>query len=180
MALSAYELLVGSLPQLAEGLWATLRISLLTIVFSVAGGIGFGLLRTSRLLLARLLSGTILELVRSVPILVWLFSFLRSADPLRHPSSRIRFGPACPVAVGDDRNRGNRPGSPAISSQRADGGRKIFGTERVAAAGIRAYPAGGEAYGAAGHQRLYADRHDKFSDGAGGCDGTDQIGSADH
>ncbi|MFS0839003.1 amino acid ABC transporter permease [Paenibacillus sp. 1P03SA] len=75
MALSAYELLARSLPQLGEGLWATLKISLLTIVFSVILGTGFGVLRTSRRFVPRLLSGTVLELVRSVPILVWLFFF---------------------------------------------------------------------------------------------------------
>ncbi|SEF69250.1 amino acid ABC transporter permease [Paenibacillus sp. UNC499MF] len=75
MALSAYELLARSLPQLGEGLWATLKISLVTIMFSVILGTGFGVLRTSRRFVPRLLSGIVLELVRSVPILVWLFFF---------------------------------------------------------------------------------------------------------
>lgn len=75
MERTGIDLLIFSLPELGRGVWNTALISLYTIAFSTAGGILFGALRTSRRWWLRVLTRTILELFRSVPVLVWLFFF---------------------------------------------------------------------------------------------------------
>ncbi|CAM2868196.1 amino acid ABC transporter permease [Paenibacillus sediminis] len=75
MERTGIDLLIHSLPELGKGVVQTVLISLYTIIFSLAGGIMFGALRTSRLWWLRFLTRSYLELFRSIPILVWLFFF---------------------------------------------------------------------------------------------------------
>ncbi|KEK23345.1 amino acid ABC transporter permease [Bacillus gaemokensis] len=72
---SGIDLLIQSLPQLLKGLQQTLLIALYTIGISTAGGIIFGIFRTSRVRIIRFITRTYIELFRSIPILVWLFLF---------------------------------------------------------------------------------------------------------
>lgn len=75
MERTGIELLVFSLPELGRGVWKTVLISLYTIAISIVCGIGFGALRTSRRPWLRIATRAVLELFRSVPVLVWLFFF---------------------------------------------------------------------------------------------------------
>ncbi|CAM4175912.1 MAG: amino acid ABC transporter permease [Paenibacillus macerans] len=75
MERTGIELLVFSLPELGRGVWKTVLISLYTIAISIVCGLGFGALRTSRRLWLRIATRAVLELFRSVPVLVWLFFF---------------------------------------------------------------------------------------------------------
>lgn len=75
MERTGIELLVFSLPELGRGVWKTVLISFYTIAISIVCGIGFGALHTSRRLWLRIATRAVLELFRSVPVLVWLFFF---------------------------------------------------------------------------------------------------------
>lgn len=59
--------------RLLEGLWVTLRISLISVVLSIPLGILFGMFMTLKNPLARVLSRVYLEFVRIMPQLVLLF-----------------------------------------------------------------------------------------------------------
>ena len=59
--------------RLAQGLWLTAKISLISVALSCVLGTLFGLLMRVRHPLVRLMCALYLEMVRIVPILVWLF-----------------------------------------------------------------------------------------------------------
>ena len=60
---------------LAQGLHATIRLSLWGSVLAAIIGVAFGIMRTSRRLFPRLLSRAYVELIRNVPPLVFIFVF---------------------------------------------------------------------------------------------------------
>ena len=59
--------------RLAQGLWLTAKISLISVALSCVLGTLFGLLMRVRHPLVRFVCALYLEMVRIVPILVWLF-----------------------------------------------------------------------------------------------------------
>ncbi len=69
---------------LLEGLYTTIRLSIWATLAASLLGLVFGLMRTSRRLLARLVSGLYVELIRNTPplVLVFLFYFFVSAQIL--------------------------------------------------------------------------------------------------
>ncbi|PWB32601.1 amino acid ABC transporter permease [Pseudomonas sp. SDI] len=73
MASSGLELLLVSLPQLAQGAAQTLSISALSILFSTLGGVLYGVLSTLGNRSVKLLLRVYLELFRAIPVLVWLY-----------------------------------------------------------------------------------------------------------
>ncbi len=64
-----------NMQRLLEGLWITTRIALISISFSIVFGIITGLFMLSNNKIVRLFSRFYLEMMRIVPILVWLFIF---------------------------------------------------------------------------------------------------------
>ncbi|KPY61738.1 Amino acid ABC transporter membrane protein 2, PAAT family [Pseudomonas syringae pv. solidagae] len=75
MASSGLELLWVSAPQLITGAGRTLGISLLAIVFSSIGGVGYGVLRSLGKRWLEVPLRIYLELFRAIPVLVWLYLF---------------------------------------------------------------------------------------------------------
>lgn len=73
MASSGLELLLVSLPQLAQGAAQTLSISALGIAFSTLGGVLYGVLATLGKRSVNLVLRVYLELFRAIPVLVWLY-----------------------------------------------------------------------------------------------------------
>ena len=69
---------------LLRGLVNTVRLSLWSMLFALCCGTVFGLLRTRSRLLARLLSGTYVGIVRNIPplVLVFIFYFFVSSQML--------------------------------------------------------------------------------------------------
>lgn len=61
--------------RLAYGLWLTVQISVISVVISLFSGTAFGLLMRSKFKIVRICCYILLEIVRIVPILVWLFMF---------------------------------------------------------------------------------------------------------
>lgn len=61
--------------RLLGGLWVTARIAIISILISMVLGMIFGIIMTSKNIIIKLLSRLYLEMVRIVPILVWLFIF---------------------------------------------------------------------------------------------------------
>jgi polar amino acid transport system permease protein len=61
------------LPILVNGLWMTVAITFCALLLSVVLGLAWALLGTSRFALLRVLSRTIINTVRGIPILVQLF-----------------------------------------------------------------------------------------------------------
>lgn len=59
--------------RLAQGLWLTVQISVLSVTISLVTGTLFGLLMRAKSHIVRGLCQILLETVRIVPILVWLF-----------------------------------------------------------------------------------------------------------
>ncbi len=95
---------------LVQGLYTTLRLALWGMVLAAAVGVCFGILRTSRRLLARLLSRSYVELIRNIPPLVFVFifyffissrimpslgveGFVRGASPTTLGWLEVLFGP---------------------------------------------------------------------------------------
>lgn len=64
---------VNLIQRLWNGLYFTLYIAIISIVFSVFGGFLFGFLMTSRFFVIRLFCRLFLDMVRIIPIIVWLF-----------------------------------------------------------------------------------------------------------
>lgn len=64
-----------NMQRLLEGLWITTRIALISISFSIVFGIITGLFMLSNNKIVRFFSRFYLEMMRIVPILVWLFIF---------------------------------------------------------------------------------------------------------
>lgn len=69
------EQLTQALPLLAVGAGQTLAISLLAILFTTLGGVGYGVLAQQGGRLTRVVLRVYLELFRVVPVLVWLYLF---------------------------------------------------------------------------------------------------------
>ncbi|MDO4232478.1 MAG: amino acid ABC transporter permease [Lautropia sp.] len=63
-----------NLARLAEGLWLTGKISLISVAWSCVLGTALGLLMRSRFTAVRAVCRLYLEIIRIVPILVWLFA----------------------------------------------------------------------------------------------------------
>lgn len=59
--------------RLSYGLWLTVQISVISVAISLFSGTAFGLLMRSKFTIVRGLCQILLETVRIVPILVWLF-----------------------------------------------------------------------------------------------------------
>jgi polar amino acid transport system permease protein len=72
---SAIDFLILSAPQLFRGLQQTVVIAAAAIVVSTLGGLLFGVLRSLNIPFVSGLLRLYLELVRAVPLLVWLFVF---------------------------------------------------------------------------------------------------------
>lgn len=75
MASPVTEQLTQALPLLAVGAGQTLAISLLAILLSTLGGVGYGVLAQQGGKLTRVVLRVYLELFRVVPVLVWLYLF---------------------------------------------------------------------------------------------------------
>ena len=75
MAIPVTEQLTQALPLLAVGAGQTLAISLLAILFATLGGVGYGVLAQQGGRLTRGALRVYLELIRMVPVLVWLYLF---------------------------------------------------------------------------------------------------------
>lgn len=58
---------------IAEGLWVTVKISIISLVFAIILGLVFGLMRVSKNQVARDLSLTYVEVIRGTPLLVQIF-----------------------------------------------------------------------------------------------------------
>lgn len=58
---------------LLDGLWVTLRIALVSIIFSVALGLVLGIIMNSKNIVIKIISKIYLESFRIIPIIVWLF-----------------------------------------------------------------------------------------------------------
>lgn len=58
---------------IAKGLWVTIEISFLSLIFAILLGLIFGLMRVSKNQIARDLSLTYVELIRGTPLLVQIF-----------------------------------------------------------------------------------------------------------
>lgn len=67
------QLVISSIPLLLKGLLATFYIGIFSIIFSTIFGIIFGIIRSLNSKIIRFITRCIIELFRSVPILVWLF-----------------------------------------------------------------------------------------------------------
>lgn len=61
--------------RLLSGLWITLRIAIVAVFISVTLGIGLGILMTCKNKMIRFITKAYLEMIRIIPILVWLFVF---------------------------------------------------------------------------------------------------------
>lgn len=75
MAISGFELLLQSAPQLATGALRTLGISLAGIALATVLGLGYGVGRTLGLRWLDRGLRVYLELWRAIPVLVWLYLF---------------------------------------------------------------------------------------------------------
>jgi polar amino acid transport system permease protein len=60
-------------PDLAEGMWTTVRLTLLAIVIAAVGGLVLALLRRSRLRIISWPVAFVIEFIRSTPLLVQIF-----------------------------------------------------------------------------------------------------------
>ncbi|QLE98426.1 amino acid ABC transporter permease [Neptunomonas phycophila] len=58
---------------IAEGLWVTIKISFISLIFSILLGVIFGLMRVSHLQVLRNLAVTYVEVIRGTPLLVQIF-----------------------------------------------------------------------------------------------------------
>ncbi len=70
--------------RLLIGLCVTMRIAVIAVLISIVFGAGVGILMTSKNRMIRLVTKSYLELVRIVPILVWLFVFFFTATKVFH------------------------------------------------------------------------------------------------
>ena len=68
------KVIIDNLPLLLDGLGNTLLIAFLSMVISVVTGFLFGILRTSKNKIIKLITDVYLEAFRIVPIMVWLFA----------------------------------------------------------------------------------------------------------
>ena len=64
-----------NMERLFEGLFVTIQIALIAVILSSVLGVIFGIIMTSKNVVIRLLCRFILEAVRIIPVLVWLFIF---------------------------------------------------------------------------------------------------------
>lgn len=64
-----------NMERLFEGLFVTIQIALIAVLISSILGIIFGIIMTSKNIAIRILCRFILEAVRIIPVLVWLFIF---------------------------------------------------------------------------------------------------------
>ena len=64
-----------NMERLLGGLWITTRIAIISILFSMIFGLILGLVMLSQKKVIRFLARFYLEMMRIVPILVWLFIF---------------------------------------------------------------------------------------------------------
>ena len=64
-----------NMERLFEGLLVTIQIALIAVLISSVLGIIFGIIMTSKNIVVRFLCRFILEAVRIIPVLVWLFIF---------------------------------------------------------------------------------------------------------
>ncbi|WP_120945264.1 amino acid ABC transporter permease [Helicobacter labacensis] len=62
-----------NLARLAEGLFTTLQVALISIVIALIGGVGLGVVMAFGGRIARFVCRVYLESVRIIPLLVWLF-----------------------------------------------------------------------------------------------------------
>ncbi|ROR22384.1 amino acid ABC transporter membrane protein 2 (PAAT family) [Mobilisporobacter senegalensis] len=67
------KVIIDNLPLLLDGLGNTLLIAFISMIISIATGFLFGILRTSKNKLLKLITDIYLEAFRIVPIMVWLF-----------------------------------------------------------------------------------------------------------
>jgi len=70
--------------RLIMGLAVSLRIALVSVIVSAVGGVIVGLLMTSNRLIIRWICRLYLEVIRIVPILVWLFAFYFGVTKVFH------------------------------------------------------------------------------------------------
>lgn len=68
------DIFIGLLPLLANGLYITLRISLISLGFSIVVGLLFGIIRYSKVLLVHWGIGGYVDLMRGLPFLIILYS----------------------------------------------------------------------------------------------------------
>ena len=68
-----WSVIPNNLPLFLEGMWLTLEISALALLFSIPIGILIGLLRISRNKLVSFLATAYVEIMRGIPLLVLLF-----------------------------------------------------------------------------------------------------------
>lgn len=66
---------IMTVQRLLEGLFLTFKISMISLIISFLGGIVEGIISTSEKKMVRFLTTLYLEVVRLIPILVWLFIF---------------------------------------------------------------------------------------------------------
>ncbi len=74
----------NNLLRLLGGLLVTARIAIISVVCSGILGIGFGILMTSKAKPVKVICRVYLELVRIIPILVWLFVFYFGFTKILH------------------------------------------------------------------------------------------------
>lgn len=69
------RVIADNIELLLNGLGNTLMIAIVALLISIITGFGFGILRTSKNIVVKLLTDIYLEAFRIIPIMVWLFSF---------------------------------------------------------------------------------------------------------
>ncbi|MDU7442155.1 MAG: ABC transporter permease subunit, partial [Clostridium sp.] len=88
--------LLGLMPQVLEGLKVTLEIFILTLVLSIPLGIIVGLMRTSKSIILRKISGAYVLIMRGTPLLLQIIVIFFGLPLLgitfdRFPSAIIAF-----------------------------------------------------------------------------------------
>lgn len=73
MALTGFEVVARNAPLLFDGLRATLQVAVLSLGFSLIGGLLIGVARLSRSRIVQSVARVHLEAFRIIPLLVWLF-----------------------------------------------------------------------------------------------------------
>ena len=68
-----FEQLINSLPYFLKGLWMTVAVSGLSLVFGTVIGFAWGVIRAGRSLILKSLIGTWVDLIRGTPFLVQIF-----------------------------------------------------------------------------------------------------------
>lgn len=70
-----FNTLTQIISSLMEGLVVTLRIAIISVIFSIIGGMILGIIMNSKNIFIKIITKTYLECFRIIPIIVWLFIF---------------------------------------------------------------------------------------------------------